>query len=60
MSAKSTGNKACYTWHSAEYKQESRKLAAEVGGYQGGEAIGFKRIPTLCLAQAIRTRSEPQ
>ncbi|AMK77198.1 MULTISPECIES: transposase [Methylomonas] len=31
MSTKSTGSKASYTWHSAEYKQESLKLASQIG-----------------------------
>jgi transposase len=31
MSTKTTGSKPSYTRHNAEYKQESLKLAAQIG-----------------------------
>jgi transposase len=36
MSTKLTGNKASYTQHSAEYKQESLKLPLQVAAKQLG------------------------
>jgi transposase len=41
MSTKSTGNKASYTRHSAEYKQESLKLAAQVGVAKAEKQLGL-------------------
>jgi transposase len=41
MSTKSTGNKASYTRHSAEYKQESLKLAAQVGVAKATKQLGL-------------------
>ena len=39
MSTKSTGSKASYTRHSAEYKQESLKLAAQIGVAQAAKQL---------------------
>lgn len=41
MSTKSTGNKASYTRHSAEYKQESLKLAAQIGVAKAAKQLGL-------------------
>lgn len=41
MSTKSTGNKVCYTRHSAEYKQESLKLAAQIGVPKAAKQLGL-------------------
>ncbi|AMK76903.1 transposase [Methylomonas methanica] len=41
MSTKATGNKASYTRHSAEYKQESLKLAAQVGAAKAAKQLGL-------------------
>ena len=41
MSTKSTGNKASYIRHSAEYKQESLKLAAPVGVAKAAKQLGL-------------------
>ncbi|WP_228375592.1 IS3 family transposase [Methylomonas denitrificans] len=41
MSTKSTGSKASYTRHSAEYKQESLKLALQVGVAKAAKQLGL-------------------
>jgi transposase len=41
MSTKSTGSKACYTRHSAEYKQESLKLGLQVGVAKAAKQLGL-------------------
>ena len=41
MSTKSTGNKASYTRHSAVYKQECLKLAAQVGIAKTAKQLGL-------------------
>jgi transposase len=41
MSTKSTGTKASHTRHSAEYKQESIKLAAQVGVAKAAKQLGL-------------------
>ena len=41
MSTKSTGPKASYTRHSAEYKQESLKLAAQIGVAKAAKQLGL-------------------
>jgi transposase len=41
MSTKSTGRKASYTRHSAEYKQESLKLAAQIGVAKAAQQLGL-------------------
>lgn len=41
MSTKSTGGKVSYTRHSAEYKQESLKLAVQVGVAKAAKQLGL-------------------
>ena len=41
MSTKSTGSKASYTRNSAEYKQESLKLALQVGVAKAAKQLGL-------------------
>ena len=41
MSTRSTGNKASYTRHSAEYKQESLKLAVQIGVPKAAKQLGL-------------------
>lgn len=41
MSTKTNGNKASYTRHSDEYKQESLKLAAQVGVAKAAKQLGL-------------------
>jgi transposase len=41
MSTKTTGNKASYTRHSAEYKRESLKLDAQIGAAKAAKQLGL-------------------
>ena len=41
MSTKTTGSKASYTRHSAEYKRESLKLAAQIGVAKSAKQLGL-------------------
>lgn len=41
MSTKTKGSKANYTPHSAEYKQESLKLAAQIGVAKAAKQLGL-------------------
>jgi transposase len=41
MSTKTNGKKASYNRHSAEYKQESLKLAAQVGVAKAAKQLGL-------------------
>ena len=59
MSTKSTGSKAGYTRHSAEYKHESLKLAAQIGVAKAAKQLGLHESQ-LYAAQTIHTHSEHQ
>ena len=41
MSTNTTGSKASYTRHSAEYKRESLKLAAQIGVAKSAKQLGL-------------------
>ncbi|BBL58828.1 transposase [Methylomonas koyamae] len=41
MNTKSTGSKSSYTRHSAEYKQESLKLATQIGVAKAAKQLGL-------------------
>jgi transposase-like protein len=59
MSTKSTSSKASYTRHSPEYKQESLKLAAQIGIAKAAKQLGLHESQ-LCVAQTVRTGQDGQ
>jgi transposase len=53
MSTKSTGNKTSYTRHSAEYKQESLKLAAQIGVVKAVKQLGLHESQLYALENGV-------
>jgi transposase len=53
MSTKSTGNKTSYTRHRAEYKQESLKLAAQIGVVKAVKQLGLHESQLYALENGV-------